>query len=318
MNRGTTPKILRCGVAGVGYLGQHHARLYSTLPQCALIGVYDPDTKRAAGIAKQWECQVFPSIETLGNACEAVSVVTPTDQHCAVALALLRLGCHLLIEKPLCTSLYEAGQIHAAAQATGKLVQVGHVEHFNPVTTFLEEHVSQPRYITAERLAPFNPRGTDVGVVLDLMIHDIGVILQLVPVPIQHIDVVGIRILSAAEDIANARITFANGCVANVNASRVSEKRVREIRIFQPRVYLSLDFMNQQGHLVRHNQGQLNQEEIPLEKEEPLELEIASFAQCVVDSELPKVDITLGRSALKVALQITEAIKQGQTSVEWP
>ena len=305
-------KPLRCGVAGVGYLGQHHARLYAKLPQCELVGIYDPDTARATAIAQAYKCQVFPSISALGKACEAVSVVTPTDQHCAVALELLDTRCHLLIEKPLCTSLSEAERIHSAADASQRIVQVGHVEHFNPVMTFLQEHIAQPRYITADRLASFNPRGTEVGVVLDLMIHDIGIILQLTRSPIERIDSVGVRVLSAAEDIANTRITFANGCVANINTSRVSEKKVREIRVFQAETYLSLDFMNQQGHLIRHAQGQLAREQIPIEKGEPLMLEIASFVECVALSQSPKVDVSLGKSALEVALKITEQIHRSQ------
>jgi len=230
-----------------------------------------------------------------------------------VAVPLLQGGCHLLIEKPLCTSLAEAEEILAAAKANGCIVQVGHIEHYNPVMAYLENAVTNPQFLTADRLAPFNPRGTEVGVVLDLMIHDIGVILALVRSPVKHIDAVGVNVLSNSEDIANARITFENGCVANINTSRVSQKKVREIRVFQPANYLSLDFMNQSGHFLRKEGTELVREEIPIEKDEPLKLELASFAQVVRETGQPKVGAELGKSALEVAIQITEMIHREQT-----
>jgi len=306
-------KIIRCGVAGVGYLGQHHARLYQQLEHCELVGVYDVNPQRAAEIAQLYRCQAFDSLEALGQACEAVSVVVPTDLHAAVADVLLQHQCHLLIEKPLCTSLAEAERILDRAKQNGCMVQVGHIEHFNPVMDFLEQTVSSPQYIMADRLAPFQPRGTEVGVVLDLMIHDIGIILALVRSPVVRIDAVGVNVLSATEDIANARLVFANGCVANMNASRVSLKKVREVRVFQEAMYLSLDFMNQKGHLLNIKDGQLNPEEIPLEKGEPLALELASFIGCVQAHVQPKVDGVLGKSALEVAILISDQIKQNRT-----
>jgi predicted dehydrogenase len=305
-------RALRCGVAGVGSLGQHHARLYAALPQAELVGVYDVNPARAAEIASQHGCQVFADLAALAAACEVISVVVPTDLHAQVALQLLAHGCHLLIEKPLCATLAEAEAVVAAARAAGTIVQVGHIEHFNPVMSFLEAAVQQPRYIMADRLAPFNMRGTEVGVVLDLMIHDIGVILQLVNSPVQRVDAVGVRVLSGSEDIANARIQFASGCVANLNASRVSQKKVREIRLFQDDGYLSLNFMEQSGHLIRKHGLDLQREEIPLEKDEPLKLELASFLDCVHRHNQPKVGAELARSALELALQIT-----GQIRAQW-
>ena len=182
---GAAPARVRCGVAGVGSLGQHHARIYASLPAAELAGIYETDDARAAAICAQYHCRRFATLEELGAACDAVSVVVPTDRHAAVALPLLARGCHLLIEKPLCASLAEAGQVLAAAQKHHRLVQVGHVEHFNPVMSFLEKEVAHPGYITAERLAPYQMRGTEVGVVLDLMIHDIGIVLALVKAPIR-------------------------------------------------------------------------------------------------------------------------------------
>ncbi|MBL6920177.1 MAG: Gfo/Idh/MocA family oxidoreductase [Puniceicoccaceae bacterium] len=299
---------IRCGVVGTGYLGQHHARIYDALDECELVGIVEADDVRAAEICEKFDCQRFDSGDALAAACDAVSVVVPTDKHCKVALPLLLGGCHLLIEKPLCTSLVEAGEILAAAKAKGCIVQVGHIEHYNPVMGFLENAVTDPQFITADRLAPFNPRGTEVGVVLDLMIHDIGVILALVRSPVRHVDAVGVNVLSNSEDIANARITFENGCVANINTSRVSTKKVREIRVFQPQNYLSLDFQEQSGHFLRKVDSELLREEIPIEKDEPLKLELASFVQVVKSAGKPKVGAELGRSALELAIQITELI----------
>lgn len=300
-----------CGVVGVGYLGQHHARIYSTLPNVEFAGVYDVNAERAAEVTEKFGGRVFGSIKELGAVCDAVSVVTPTNLHCAVALELLAEGCHLLIEKPLCTSLSEAEQILAAAKERNAVVQVGHIEHFNPVMGFLERAVTNPRFITADRLAPFNPRGTEVGVVLDLMIHDIGIILQLVNSKVERMESVGVSVLSRSEDIANTRITFANGCVANINTSRVSEKKLREIRVFQPSAYLSFDFMNQTGHLVKREQGKLVREDIPLEKEEPLKVELAHFVDCVRHRNDPKVNAALGKEALTLAIRVTEQILDG-------
>ena len=307
---------LRVGVVGVGYLGQHHARIYHELPECTLVGVMDVDSKRAETIGNQYGCPCFETIEALGAACDAVSVAVPTDRHCAVALPLLDQGCHLLIEKPLCTSLEEGERILAAAKANGCQVQVGHVEHFNPVMNFLEKAVAQPRFITADRLAPFNPRGTDVGVVLDLMIHDIGIILQLVKAPIEHIEAVGVNVLTATEDIANARLRFADGCIANLNSSRISTKKLREIRVFQPDAYLSLDFMNQTGHLMRKAGIAFEREAIPIDKGEPLKREIAAFLESIARRSQPKVDGALGKSALEVAIRITEQIKAANSQAQ--
>ena len=303
---------IRCGVAGVGYLGQHHARIYHALPQCELVGIYDANPARAAEIAALYQCPVFPTLQALGEACEAVSVAVPTDRHYEVAMPLLQSGCHLLIEKPLCVSMEEAEKILSLAKERGRLVQVGHIEHYNPVMAFLEKQVHSPRYITADRLAPFNPRGMEVGVVLDLMIHDIGVILQLVNSHVSHVESVGVNVISQREDIANARITFENGCVANINTSRVSQKKVREIRVFQPNAYLSLDFMNQSGHILRKTGPMdITKEEIPIEKGEPLMIELASFADCVRKHMQPKVGGALGKTALELAIHITDQIRKG-------
>jgi predicted dehydrogenase len=320
------PKI-RCGVAGVGSLGQHHARIYATLPGAELAGIYEPNDARAAEICAKFNCRRFATIEELGDACDAVSVVVPTDRHAEVALPLLAKKTHLLIEKPICASLEEAEQVMAAARKHGCIVQVGHIEHFNPVMAFLEKQVDHPQYLTAERLAPYQPRGTEVGVVLDLMIHDIGITLALIKSPIVKIDSVGVSVLSKTEDIANARIQFENGAVANLSASRMSLKKAREIRVFQDNAYLSLNFMEQKGHLVKRSDiiayglkmkiglvkagdvSSIPVKEIPIEKGEPLALELASFVDSVTQARQPKVGAALGKSALEVAITITEQIR---------
>jgi len=302
-------KPLRCGVVGVGSLGQHHARVYAELPEAELVGVVDHDPKRAAEVAERHGVPVFADAEALGAECDAVSVVVPTNFHEAVALALLRQGCHLLIEKPICDSLESAERVVAAAQAAQAVVQVGHIEHFNPVMGYLEERVDRPRYITADRLAPFTPRGTEVGVVLDLMIHDIGIVLKLVKAPLADVRAVGVNVLSKTEDIANARLEFADGCVANLNTSRVSLKKERKIRLFQNQAYLSLDFIKQEGSLIRKKGMLLDRKSIPLTKDEPLKLELASFLQAVRLRQTPKVDAEMGKTALEVAMQITDQIR---------
>jgi len=294
------------------------------------VGVFDAEPRRAADVASRHGGRVFPDLAALGAACDAVSVVVPTDRHAEVALRLLAGGSHLLIEKPLCASLAEAEQVLAAAREAGRIVQVGHIEHFNPVMAFLEREIHRPRYLTAERLAPYQPRGTEVGVVLDLMIHDIGIVLALIKAPLARIDSVGIRVLSRSEDIANARLQFADGCVANLSASRMSLKKAREIRIFQEDAYLSLDFMNQAGHLVKREDlvahavrvragdpkgGEaVPVREIPIEKGEPLALELAHFVESVARASQPKVGAALGKSALEVALAITEQIRAAEAA----
>ena len=321
---------IRCGVVGVGSLGQHHARIYAALPNAELTGIFETSDARAAEICAKHGCRRFATLAELGAACEAVSVVVPTDRHAEVALPLLAAGCHLLIEKPLCASLEEAEQVLAAAQKAGRIVQVGHIEHFNPVMAFLEKQVGRPQYITTERLAPYQMRGTEVGVVLDLMIHDIGIVLALVKAPIRKIDSVGISVLSKTEDIANARIEFENGCVANLSASRMALKKNREIRVFQDNAYLSLDFMNQAGHLVKKSDiiayglklkvglakagdaSSIPVHEIPIEKGEPLAIELAHFLESVAEVRQPKVGAALGKSALEVAITITEQIRKAQ------
>jgi predicted dehydrogenase len=317
---------LRAGVAGVGYLGQHHARLYAELPGVTLAGVYDTNPARAAEIAAKCHCPAFDSLAALGAVCDVVSVVVPTDHHCAVSLPLLAAGCHLLVEKPLCASLDEAEKIVAAAQTAGRLVQVGHIEHFNPVMDFLEQNVSQPRFIRTERLAPLipdpnendtdnateghvNPRVKEVDVVLDLMIHDIGLVLKLVNSPIKRIDAAGSSVLTPHMDIANARLVFDDGCVADLNVSRLSKKRAREWRLFQRAGYMSVDFDQCSGHYIHLTPSGLKRQDIAVQKSEPLKRELAAFVESVRAGTPPKIDVAFGKAALAIALTITAQIR---------
>jgi predicted dehydrogenase len=317
---------LRAGVAGVGYLGQHHARLYAELPGVTLAGVYDTNPARAAEIAAKCHCPAFDSLAALGAVCDVVSVVVPTDHHCAVSLPLLAAGCHLLVEKPLCASLDEAEKIVAAAQTAGRIVQVGHIEHFNPVMDFLEQNVSQPRFIRTERLAPLipdpnendtdnateghvNPRVKEVDVVLDLMIHDIGLVLKLVNSPIKRIDAAGSSVLTPHMDIANARLVFDDGCVADLNVSRLSKKRAREWRLFQRAGYMSVDFDQCSGHYIHLTPSGLKRQDIAVQKSEPLKRELAAFVESVRAGTPPKIDVAFGKAALAIALTITAQIR---------
>lgn len=311
--------VLKCGVAGVGYLGQHHARIYAEIAEGELCGVYDPDTSRAKSIAAKHGGAVFESLAELGAACDVVSVVTPTNTHFGVAMELLDCGCHLLIEKPICDSLDEARAISERAAEVSRVVQIGHIEHFNPVMDYLEERVSDPRFITADRLAPFKDRGIEVSVVLDLMIHDIGIVLQLVRSPLRSVQAVGVNVLTPSIDLANVRLEFESGCVANLNASRVSLKAVREIRVFQPDLYLSLNFAEQKGHTVEKGllplkpPANLIKRDIPIEKAEPLKVELRSFINAVRRRTRPRVSVDLGITALEVALRVMNTIEASRS-----
>lgn len=309
---------IRVGVIGVGSLGQHHARIYSELESVQLVGVYDAQAARAAEIAQRFNTRVFDTIEDLAANVEAASVAVPTHLHHAVASSLIQRGVHLLIEKPIAATTEEAEDLVRQAQQMEVILQVGHVERFNPVLGFLEERARSPRFIEAHRLAPFpppregqHPRGTEVNVVLDLMIHDLEIILHLVGSPVREVRAVGVPVLSGSEDIANVRLLFENGCVANVTASRISPERMRKIRVFTSDAYLSLDYQNQAGELFRKTATGIVRDEVPIEKGEPLALELRSFADCVRRRDRPVVSGEHAAEALKLAVAITHRMRQG-------
>lgn len=309
---------LKVGVVGVGSLGQWHARIYSELDQTELCGVFDADPEQARTIAERYETRVFDSIEELASQVEAASLAVPTHLHHAVAIPLIRRGIHLLIEKPLAATLEEARALVAESERAGIILQVGHVERFNPVMAYLESNLDRPRFIEALRLAPYppprpglHPRGTEVSVVLDLMIHDLEIILHLVRSPVCDVHAVGVPVLSPHEDIANARLRFENGCVANVTASRISREKVRKIRVFQADAYLSLDYQEQAGQLVRKTAGGIESMAVPIEKGEPLLRELSAFSDCVRQGGQPAVSGRQAFESLKLAAAIRACIEKG-------
>ncbi len=313
-----TDRRLRVGVVGVGSLGQWHARIYSELPQTQLCGVYDADPDQARAIAERYHTRVFETPQALAEAVDAASIAVPTHLHRQVALPFIRRGIHLLIEKPLAASLEEAEHLVAESERAGIVLQVGHVERFNPVMTYLESNLDQPRFIEALRLAPFppprpglHPRGTEVGVVLDLMIHDLEIILHLVRSPVCDVHAIGVPVLSPHEDIANARLRFENGCVANVTASRISRDRIRKIRVFQADAYVSLDYQDQCGQLTRKTGDAIETTAVPIEKGEPLLRELSAFSDCVLHGRRPAVGGHQAFESLKLAATIQQCIREG-------
>jgi predicted dehydrogenase len=307
---------LKVGVVGVGSLGQWHAKVYSQDPAAELVGLYDSDPERASQIAGQYGTRAFPSLDALAAEIEAASIVVPSHLHQAVGCALLERGLHLLVEKPIASTTAEAEALVAAAQRKGLILQVGHVERFNPVMKVLESVLSRPRFIEAIRLAPYPPprdgalpRGTEVSVVLDLMIHDLEIILHLVRSKVREIRAVGVPVLSQSEDIANVRLAFESGCVANVTASRISQKKMREIRVFQEDCYVSLDYQNQAGQICRKAGPAITREDVPIEKGEALANELASFVRCVLERRQPVVTAEHGSEALRLAVAICREIR---------
>ena len=306
--------LIKVGVVGVGHLGKEHARIYSQLSGCELVGVHDVNPKAAEAVAKKTRCRVFQSVQELAAAVDAISVVVPTTAHREVAGAFLEQGKDVFIEKPIAETTAQAEELVRMARDKGVLIQVGHIERFNPVLSFLEKNLHEPKFIEAHRLSPYPGRGTDVSVVLDLMIHDLDVILHLVRSPLASFDAVGVSVLSPSEDIANVRLKFANGCVANVTTSRISPEKMRKIRVFSADSYISLDYQNQEGLVYWKDGGSIKRDKVPVTKDEPLKLELASFVESVRRHSEPKVSGEEGKRALDVAVAIVDQIRQGNVS----
>jgi len=320
------------GVAGVGSLGFHHARLYATLEGVRLAGIFDTRPERAAEVAAQLGTTAFPSYDALLDAVEALSVVTPTPGHHEAGLAALTRGKHVLMEKPIAATIPQAEDLVAAAARAGVVLQTGHIERFNRAVRAAAPHLGKPRYIESDRVAPFGLRGSDVAVILDLMIHDLDLVLSLVKEPVRDVRASGIGVLSKSVDIATARIEFASGAVANLTASRLARERVRKIRIFQSTGYLSLDLAAGTGEFLRLKPAALAAlalaglgagggaapdlsqivEEVPLEAPvgEPLALELASFVRAVRGEEAVAVSGQEGLDALRLAWRVMEAMGQ--------
>ena len=338
--------VVKVAVLGVGGLGQHHARIYAEMEQAGdveVVGLYDPILERAREIAEKNGVRALESMEAALEQADGVSIVTPTVTHHELASKFLKAGCHVLVEKPITDEADQAAELVQLAQENDRVLQVGHVERFNPVFDYLQSVAKEPRFIETHRLSPYPARSMDIGVVLDLMIHDLDIVLAFVDSPVKEVDGVGVPVLSASEDIANARLKFENGCVANLTVSRVSPERMRKIRVFsggETTSYVSLDYQKQEGYIYRiaadgaeesslwqkllHAKDsaigsefggkKIVREPVPIAKDEPLKLELQHFVECVRERQTPKVSGEAGRQALEVALEITRQIQALETS----
>ncbi|MEK6732891.1 MAG: Gfo/Idh/MocA family oxidoreductase [Candidatus Omnitrophota bacterium] len=302
-------KKIRVGVVGLGCLGSIHAKIYSTLENTELAGICDIDeniTRAIAGSLKTNWCADYKKL--LDNKLDAVSIVTPTILHYEIAKFFLQNKVHVLIEKPITKTLKEANDLIKIAQKNKLIIQVGHVERFNSAIQAIEKLSNKPKFIEVHRLGPFVPRVKDVGVVLDLMIHDIDIVLGLTKSKVKNIDALGMKILTNHEDIANARIRFKNGTVCDLTASRVTSDSMRKIRIFQDDCYISIDYMAQEALIYKKINNQIVSEKIDIQKEAPLQKELASFIDCVAHNKRPVVSGKEAYEALKVALKILKKI----------
>jgi len=332
---------VRVAVLGVGSLGRQHARIYAEMHRqgaVELVGVYDTDDALAKAIAAKHGTVALDSVEDAAGAADALSIVTPTVTHHALAKPLLEQGKHLLVEKPMTDDTDRAAELVRLAKRHDCVLQVGHIERFNPVFQYLREAAREPRFIESHRLSPFPARSMDIGVVLDLMIHDLDIVLAFVRSPVEQVDAAGVRVLSDSEDIANARLRFANGCVANLTVSRVSPESLRKIRVFSggdAPSYVSLDYREQKGYhyrLARDDEAESSllrklvagrdsaivsqfggrrvvREPVPIQREEPLKVELESFVRCVAEKQEPLVSGESARQAIELALEITSQIQ---------
>jgi predicted dehydrogenase len=302
-------KKIKIGVVGVGHLGSAHARIYRELPEVELVGLADIEVNRAKDLASQLGTQGFNDHRTLLDKVEAVSIVVPTDSHYAVARDFLDNRIHALVEKPVTRTMSEVEDLLRISRNHNLIFQVGHVERVNAAIIALERLVSSPRFIEAHRLGPYLGRGVEVGVVLDLMIHDLDIILHLVKAGVVKTEAVGVKILTPFEDIANVRLTFANGAIANVTASRVSDEKMRKIRIFQDDAYISLDYVGQKFSVYRKRDNKIGKEEVILPRTEPLKEELKDFVRCVQEGRQPRVPGEEAKEVLELALDITHEIQ---------
>ena len=329
-------KTLKTGVVGVGHMGINHARIYSEIGGATLAAVYDSNGSTARSAAAKYNTKATTSLEEFASLVDAATICTPTVTHYEIGKILLSKGKHLLIEKPIADTPAHARELSDLAAANRCVLQVGHVERFNPVLHALEAQLKNPRFLEVTRLSPYPNRSTDIGVVLDLMIHDIEIILHLVRSPVTAMDPVGISVLGRGEDLANVRFHVENGCIANLTASRISQDRVRKIRVFQENAYLSLDYKNQSGYLLRlarddeketsgigkliglatdskivtdFSGHRIVREPVEVEKGEPLKIELESFVECAREGLKPRVTGQAAADALDIALEITRRIE---------
>tara|TARA_R110002073_G_scaffold334200_2_gene523222 strand:- start:5074 stop:6039 length:966 start_codon:yes stop_codon:yes gene_type:complete len=317
--------MLKAGVLGAGHLGKIHLKLLQQSEHYELVGFYDPSEENAKKVSEEFGYQVFNSVEDLINAVDVVDIVTPTLSHFDCAKLSIEKGCHIFVEKPITNTVLEAEAIRTLASQKHIKGQVGHVERFNPAFTAVKDMIGEPMFIECHRLAEFNPRGTDVPVVLDLMIHDIDIILSVVNSPVKNVHASGVSVISETPDIANARIEFENGCVANLTASRISMKNMRKSRFFQRDAYISVDFLEKKSEVVRMKDAPNNPDEFAmiLQNAEGVKKqiyfdnpevtannaildELESFADAINNNTKPIVTLRHGTNALRVAQQIID------------
>jgi predicted dehydrogenase len=308
----------RLGVVGVGSLGQHHARVYAALPSARLAGVFDIDTARAADVAGRYGCRAFPSLEALLAETDALSVAVPTVEHHRVAAQALERGRHVLVEKPITTTLEQADELIELARRRGVTLQAGHIERFNPALDLLRRLGVQPRFVEVHRLGSFSSRSLDIDVVLDLMIHDLDIVLSLDGSEAVQVDAVGVPVLTPRVDIANARLRFASGLIANLTASRVSAEKIRKFRVFAPKTYVSLDFAARAGQVYRlkekDGQPDIEIEKVDAPDAEPLQRQLEAFVRAIKGEEPVVVTGEDGRRALALAHRILKDMEGAATT----
>ena len=305
----TKPSI-RVGVIGIGHVGSRHAQIYAAMPGVRLAAVCDVEAGRARRLARSLGCRAFTDARELVGVVDAASLAIPTSLHAAVGLTLLAHDIHLLIEKPIATTVADADALIRAARRRGRVLQIGHVERFNAAIQAAMRHLRYPRFNEVHRLSPYPFRGTDVSVVLDVMIHDLDLVRLLVGSPVRRIDASGVPVLSRSEDIANARLMFASGCVANLTASRISQEPIRRIRVFQERSYLSIDYRAQTVELARRIGRAIRRVHLPVNQRPPLQDELASFLHSIRRGHPPVVSGEEARAALALALRIERAMRR--------
>lgn len=313
-------KKIRVAAIGVGEFGRNHVRVYREMPQVELIGIVDANAGRAKAVAAEFGVQALDSVEALRGRVDAASVAVPTAQHSQVGGALLRMGIDTLIEKPMAASLGEADELIAAARENSRVLQVGHLERFNPAVVAAQKIVSRPLFFEVHRLGVFTPRSLDIDVIFDVMIHDLDILLALVGEPVTDVKAVGIPVVTKKVDIAHARLEFETGAVANVTASRVSTERVRKMRFFQSQEYVSVDYTRRDVLRVRVGEPgpepKFAFEKMTTEEREPLAAELGSFVEAVKTRRMPLVDGAAGRAALELATRVAQSIQEHAERVQ--
>ncbi|MBN1272153.1 MAG: Gfo/Idh/MocA family oxidoreductase [Candidatus Aminicenantes bacterium] len=297
---------VRVGIIGVGYLGMQHARILSYLEEAELIGVADLNFKKAVQIGNRHGVKYFQDYENMLDEIDAGIVATPTSEHFAISMKLLQESKHVLVEKPITETIEQGETLVKEAQKNGSILQVGHLERFNPAVEAIENLISEPKFIEVQRLGSFSARSLDIDVVLDLMIHDLDIILALLKDEVNLIKSSGIHVLSDKIDIANARIEFKKGCVATLTASRVHQGKVRKLRIFEPTSYYSVDYIDQEVKIFPLNGRQTDIKTLKIKKEEPLKKELQNFFQCIRKGKMSKVSGEEGLRALRLAYKVLE------------